>query len=84
MTIGHPQNPYQKWFSGHHRAEDSKHWLRFETLRPLSALRQDDSSPHCLVTPIIVTLQLPLVDHGPRRSDSSISSILSPVLSVCA
>lgn len=29
MTIGHPQNPYQKWFSGHHRAEDSKHWLRF-------------------------------------------------------
>lgn len=29
MTIGHPQNPYQKWFSGHHRAEDSKQLASF-------------------------------------------------------
>ncbi|KAG2014663.1 hypothetical protein GB937_006626 [Aspergillus fischeri] len=60
MTIGHPQNPYPKWFSENYRSEDSKHWLRSETLRPLSALRQDDSSPLCLVSPVIVALQLPL------------------------
>ncbi|GFF93165.1 hypothetical protein IFM47457_09436 [Aspergillus lentulus] len=84
MTIGHPQSPYPKWFSGSHRSEDTKHWLRSDSWAPVCSptRRQLTTLPRHSRYRRAATSSL--VDHGPRRSDISISSIFSPVLSVCA